>query len=379
MDAELVRARLVIDDVVDVDRIVHVVPGDFGTVIGVYRPPRLERGRGHHARRPELVAAVPAVVDEAGGHQPAVRALDHQAGVRHVDVSSLLRGRQSRFRILSGRRGASPVADILAAVAARARATFTTIGLGAAALALSSCGGLGGVSPIFPTPVSPNGQDIYNLYELISIPAIIVFVGVEVALLWVVLRYRRSRQPLGYVPPQIHGHTGLEIAWTVAPLAIVLAIAVGSFLTLQKDFQPIDNQQMSVTISGHQFGWIYTYDNGVVVDQEGTLAGDVTPFVVPVNTLVKLRFQGTDVIHSWWVPAISGKTDAVPGYDNFSWLKIDQPGTWRGECAELCGAGHSTMQIIVQAMDRSDYDQWVQTQLAKTHASPTPTASPSPS
>ena len=268
---------------------------------------------------------------------------------------------------------------ILAAVAARARATFATLGLVAAALTVSSCGGLGGISPIFPTPVSPNGQDIYNLYALISIPAIIVFVGVEAALLWVVLRYRRSRQPVGYVPPQIHGHNGLEIAWTAAPLAIVLAIAIGSFITLQKDFQPIDNQQMNVTISGHQFGWIYTYDNGVVVDQEGTLAGDVTPFVVPVNTLIKLRFQGTDVIHSWWVPAISGKTDAVPGYDNFSWLKINQVGKWRGECAELCGAGHSTMQIIVQAMDQTDYDQWVQTKLAAQHASPSPSASASPS
>jgi cytochrome c oxidase subunit 2 len=266
-------------------------------------------------------------------------------------------------------------------VAARARATFTTIGLGAAALALSSCGGIGGISPIFPTPVSPNGQDIYNTYLLISIPAIIIFVGVEGALLWVVFRYRRSRQPAGYVPPQVHGNTTLEIVWTLVPLAIVLAIAVVSFVTLQKDFQPVANAQMNVTVSGHQFGWIYTYDNGVVVDQEGTLAGDVTPFVVPVNTLIKLRFQGTDVIHSWWVPAISGKTDAVPGYDNFSWMKIDQVGSWRGECAELCGAGHSTMQIIVQAMDQTDYDQWMQTQLAKQHAAspqPSPSSSPSP-
>jgi cytochrome c oxidase subunit II len=264
-------------------------------------------------------------------------------------------------------------------VAARVRAILTTLGLAAAAVAISSCGGLGGISPIFPTPVSPNGQDIYNTYALISIPAIIVFVGVEAALLWVVIRYRRSRQPVGYVPPQIHGHNGLEIAWTLAPLAIVLAIAVGSFFTLQKDFQPINNQQMLVVVSGHQFGWIYTYENGVKVDQEGTLAADVTPFVVPVNTLVKLQFQGTDVIHSWWVPAISGKTDAVPGYDNFSWLKISQAGTWRGECAELCGAGHSTMQIIVQAMDQSDYDQWMQKQMAALHPSPSPSPSASPS
>jgi cytochrome c oxidase subunit 2 len=263
------------------------------------------------------------------------------------------------------------------AVTARLRAPLTVAGLVLAAILLSSCG-TGGLSPIFPTPVSPNGQNIYNLYIGISIVAIIVFLGVEASILWVVLKYRRSRQPVGYVPPQIHGHNGLEIAWTLAPLAIVLVIVGFSFAELQRDFQPIDNQQMLVVISGHQFGWDYRYENGVVVHQEGTLAGDVTPFVVPTNTLIKLEFQGTDVIHSWWVPAISGKTDAVPGYDNFSWMKIDQPGKWRGECAELCGAGHSTMQIIVQAMNQSDYDQWMQQQLAAP-ASPSPSASASPS
>ena len=258
----------------------------------------------------------------------------------------------------------------LTAVTARLRAPFTIAGLVLTAFLLSSCAA-GGLSPIFPTPVSPNGQDIYNLYIGISVVAIIVFVGTEAAILWVALRYRRSRQPVGYVPPQIHGHNGLEIAWTLAPLVIVLVIVGFSFAELQRDFQPINNQQMLIKVSGHQFGWDYDYGNGVVIHQEGTLAGDVTPFVVPTNTLIKLQFQGTDVIHSWWVPAISGKTDAVPGYDNFSWMKIDQPGKWRGECAELCGVGHSTMQIIVQAMNQPDYDQWMQQQVAA-KASPSP-------
>lgn len=249
------------------------------------------------------------------------------------------------------------------------------------AISLSGCG-IGGLSPIFPTPVSPNGQDIYNTYIGISVPALIIFVGVEAAILWVVIKYRRSRQPVGHVPPQIHGNTRLEIAWTIAPLIVVLSIAAYSFVELQRDFQPINNQQMLVVISGHQFGWDYTYpqQGGFTVHEEGTLAGDVTPFVVPINTLIKLQFEGTDVIHSWWVPAISGKTDAVPGYDNFSWLKIDQVGKWRGECAELCGVGHATMQIIVQSMTQSDFDQWAQQQLAaqqQAGASPSPSASPS--
>jgi cytochrome c oxidase subunit 2 len=249
------------------------------------------------------------------------------------------------------------------------RALLVFAGLAATAFVLSSCD-VGGLSPIFPNPVSPNGQDIYNTYLLITIPAVIIFLGVEIALLWVVLRYRRSTQPAGYVPPQVHGNTRLEVVWTVIPLIIVLAIAAGSFVELQRDFQPISNQQMTVVVSGYQFGWRYNYDNGVVVNQAGTLAGDVEPFVVPTHTLIKLQFRGTDVIHSWWVPAISGKTDAVPGYDNFSWLKIDQVGRWRGECAELCGAGHSTMQIIVQSMDQPDFNNWVAQQ--KATASPTP-------
>jgi cytochrome c oxidase subunit 2 len=181
----------------------------------------------------------------------------------------------------------------------------------------------------------------------------------------VIIRYRRSKLPAGYVPPQVHGNTRLEVAWTVVPLIIVLAIAGYSFNELLKDFQPISNQQMNVTVSGHQFGWAYDYQEyGITVHQEGTLAGEVTPFVVPTHTLIKLRFRGTDVIHSWWVPAISGKTDAVPGYDNFSWLKIDQVGKWRGECAELCGSGHATMQIIVQSMDMPDFNNWVAQQKA---------------
>ena len=243
------------------------------------------------------------------------------------------------------------------------------VGLAALMVTFAACDS-GGLSPIFPQPVSPNGQDIYNTYAYISIVAILVFLGVEAALLWVVIKYRRSAQPVGYIPPQVHGNTRLEIVWTIAPLIIVLGIAAYSFVELQKNFQPITGEQMTVVVSGHQFGWEYDYDNGVVVHQEGSLTSDVTPFVVPVNTLVKLQFRGTDVIHSWWVPAISGKTDAVPGYDNFSWLKIDRVGSWRGECAELCGAGYATMPIIVKSMTQSDFDAWVAKQKAAANPSP---------
>jgi cytochrome c oxidase subunit 2 len=257
-----------------------------------------------------------------------------------------------------------------------ARLLLWTFGLLLLVLVASACEGVGGLSPIFPNPVSPNGKGIYDTYVGISIPAILIFIGVEAALLWVVVRYRRSAQPADYVAPQIHGNTRLEIAWTIAPLIVVLAIAVYSFVELQKDFQPVASSNYTILISGHQFGWNYTYPEGFTVHQEGTLAGDVTPFVVPTHRLIRLEFQGTDVIHSWWVPAVSGKTDAVPGYDNFSWLKIDQEGMWRGECAELCGVGHSTMQIILKAVSEADFVSFVQEQKRLAQASPSPAASP---
>ena len=258
------------------------------------------------------------------------------------------------------------------------RGLLVTLGLAIVGILASACD-TGGLSPIFPQPVSPNGQNIYNLYELISIPAILIFVGTEAALLWVVLKYRKSVQPAGYKPPQIHGNNKVEVVWTILPLIVVMGIASLSFAELQNDFQPVSNQDMTIIVSGHQFGWSYDYGQGVVVNQEGSLNTPVTPFVVPTGKLIKLQFRGTDVIHSWWVPAISGKTDAVPGYDNFSWLKIDQAGEYRGECAELCGTGHATMQIIVQAMSPSDYDAWFAQQLAAANATPTPAESPSPS
>ncbi len=169
----------------------------------------------------------------------------------------------------------------------------------------------------------------------------------------------------------------------------MLAIAGGSFYVLQSNFQPVDPSNYTIKVSGHQFGWDYSYPEGVTVKQEGTLSGDVTPMVVPTHKLVRLQFEGTDVIHSWWVPAISGKTDAVPGYDNFSWMNINQdncgsdvnssPCRYRGECAELCGVGHATMQIIVVAVDQAGFDNWIQQQKAASQASPSPSGSPSPS
>jgi cytochrome c oxidase subunit 2 len=248
-----------------------------------------------------------------------------------------------------------------------------------------------GLSLIFPDPVSPNGKNIYNLYLLITVPAIVIFAGVELALLYIIFRFRRKSPD--HWGATWHGNTPVEITWTVVPTIIVAAIAFLSYQELVTDFTPEAanaGSQMNVAVNGYQFNWTYTYDEGFTVGQK---PGEM--MVVPVGTMVHMTFDSDNVIHSWWVPALTGKTDAVPGYTNQSWIKVDPSvlqtctGNDRhvdqatggcvihGECAELCGAGHSTMQIDVLAVSQVQFDQWVAKE--KVSANPSPSVSPKPS
>ena len=261
----------------------------------------------------------------------------------------------------------------------RPRVLIPGLLLGAALAALGGIEALANFRVIFPDPVSPNGRHLFSLYELISIPAIIIFLGVEAAILYTIFKFRASRRPVGFIPPQWHGNTLLEVVWTVIPLIIVFVIAGLSAGELVADYQSGSSTfhaDLDITVRAHQFGWTYIYPNGYQLAQEGSATGTVKDFVVPVGQVVRLRLEGEDVIHSWWVPALEGKQDAVPGYDNFTWFKIDpsQAGhVFRGECAELCGVGHYTMQIRVKAVTQSEFSAW----LAQQAASPSPSASPS--
>jgi cytochrome c oxidase subunit 2 len=244
-----------------------------------------------------------------------------------------------------------------------------------------------GLSPIVPNGVSPNGQAIHWLYLFISPFAAFIFLLVEGLLITIIIKYRRSRLPADYKPPQWHGNTKLEIAWTIGPALILACVGYFSFRTLQTDFVEPANAagDVNIHIVAHRYGWDYEYSNGVKVDSEGLAAAD-DPMVIPANTMVRIRLDSIDVIHSFWVPDITGKTDAVPGYSNYTWMKVDQTGEWRGECAELCGPGHATMQIRVKAVTPAQYQAWLSQQKKKGSAStdsatvtPKPSPSPSPS
>ncbi len=234
--------------------------------------------------------------------------------------------------------------------------------------------------PSVPRGVSRNGRDIWWLYLLISIPAAVVFIGVEGLLLVIIWKWRRSKLPSDYRPPQWSGHTFLELGWTVIPFLIVTLVGAASFHVMQQDevVPAASEGTVEIHIVAHQFGWKYEYSNGVVIDQE--LGNSADPMVIPVGRFVRLKLDATDVIHSFWVPAITGKTDAVPGYSNYTWMKVNEPGEWRGQCTELCGVDHAQMLIIVKAVPEAEFQSWLSHQkYVQTHPSPKASPSPSPS
>ncbi|MBJ7605594.1 MAG: cytochrome c oxidase subunit II [Candidatus Dormibacteraeota bacterium] len=242
--------------------------------------------------------------------------------------------------------------------------------------ALAAEGSGSGLDPIVPNGKSPNGHHIWQLYLLVSIPALFIFLLVEGLLITVLIKFRRKKLPKGYKPPQWHGHRGLEVLWTVIPALILIVIGSASFITLQNDYtaQASNNPDIDIAVTGHQYGWQFKYPEAFTVDSEGLTP---TPMVIPTSKLVRLKLNSTGVIHGFWVPDLTGKTDLVPGYENVTWVKVSQPGEWRGECTELCGTGHYTMQLRVKAVSQSDYAAFVQKSLAdqaKSKSSPSPRA-----
>jgi cytochrome c oxidase subunit 2 len=223
---------------------------------------------------------------------------------------------------------------------------------------------------------SPNADDIDTLYKLTLYIGLAIFLLVEGTLIWSLVKYRARR---GGTADQIRGNTPLEIGWTVGAATILVILTVVTFLYLddiesppasgpdglqanQAQFASVDQPDpptsggpvLRIHVNGQQYIWRYDYpgDPGALYSYE--------EMVVPTNTTVVLELEASDVIHSWWIPKFGGKADAVPGYVNETWFKVPNPGTYRGQCAELCGFGHADMRAKVVAMSPDDYQQWAE-------------------
>ena len=226
---------------------------------------------------------------------------------------------------------------------------------------------------------SPNADAIASLYKIVLYIAAFVFVVVEGALAYSVYKFRAKK---GAVAAQIHGNTRLEIGWTLAATLILVVLTVVTFVKLPSIIDPPNSdanglvlsasvtqptppngRKLTVCIQGRQYMWRYTYGasclNGAFSDK---LPYSYQEMVVPEHTTVVLDIQSTDVIHSWWVPSLGGKVDAVPGYTTYTWFKVPHTGLYRGQCAQLCGTNHAAMTAFVKVVTPDQYTAWVQQQ-----------------
>jgi cytochrome c oxidase subunit II len=212
----------------------------------------------------------------------------------------------------------------------------------------------GGFSPVAPR--SANAERIETTYWFIFGFAAAIFLIVEVSLVVFILRFRsrgRSREVEG---PQIRGHARLELVWTAVPVLILALIAVFVFYKLPgiKDVPKAGaaGSQLQVDVEGRQFYWQLTYPNGVI---------SIDRMRVPAGRPVRLAVTSpvSDVIHSWWIPALGGKIDAIPGHPNHTWFEVAKPGVYEGQCAEFCGIQHTAMRATVEVVPASEFDTWL--------------------
>jgi cytochrome c oxidase subunit II len=223
------------------------------------------------------------------------------------------------------------------------------------ALSGTALAGNGGFAPV--PPESPNAEGIMESYLWVTIFTGAIFVLVQGSLIWFIIWYWRRRRARTEDGAQIHGNTNLELAWTVAPVLIL--VAIGSFVFYKlPGIQDVpsasaDGGRVDVEVKGYRFYWSFRYPNGVIT---------VDTLRAPVDQPMKLNVTAPDfdVIHSWWIPALGGKIDAIPGVVNETWFNAEAPGVYRGQCAELCGIQHAEMKADVEAMPRDEFEQWLE-------------------
>lgn len=214
-------------------------------------------------------------------------------------------------------------------------------------------------------PAGPVARWQRDIYYLLFWAAVFVFVTVTSALVFALVRYRGRRRD-GGLPPQVHGNRALEIAWTFAPAVVLTVIAVPMVMVAFRVATPPAGTSLEVRVVGHQWWWEFNYP-----DLGFTTANEMH---IPVGRPVKLVLESADVIHSFWVPKLAGKTDNIPNRQNTMWLQADEPGVYMGQCAELCGVGHALMRFRVVAQPEEEFQAWVEAQKAPPREPATPLA-----
>jgi len=205
------------------------------------------------------------------------------------------------------------------------------------------------------SPESQDNRDIILLYKIIFWIALVVFIGVQGAIVFTVMKYRQRREDEPR-PEQIHGNQRLEVLWTIIPALVLVAIFIPTVRTMFQINDRNDDSTYTIEVYGKQWWWEVHYK------QPENVANVITAneFYIPVNTRVRIELNSTNVIHSFYVPQLAGKMDVIPGHTNVMSVKADEPGMYYGECAEYCGDSHAYMRFKIMAVPQDQFDLWVQ-------------------
>ncbi len=226
-----------------------------------------------------------------------------------------------------------------------------------------------------PRGVTENSQTLYNLHMLVFWVCVIIGVGVFAVIFYSIFKHRKSK---GHQAAQFHESTTVEVIWTVIPFIILIAIAFPATKALIQ-LEDVENADMTIKITGYQWKWKYDYLEDEISfysnlstpraeiynnseKNENYLLEVDNEVVIPINKKVRFLITAADVIHSWWVPNLAVKQDAIPGFVNEAWTRVTVPGTYRGQCTELCGRDHGFMPVVVRAVTQDEYNQWVESQ-----------------
>ncbi|MBD3618538.1 MAG: cytochrome c oxidase subunit II [Chromatiales bacterium] len=232
-----------------------------------------------------------------------------------------------------------------------------------------------------PRGVTEISNTVYDLHMLIFWICVVIGIVVFGAMFYSIVKHRKSR---GVQAAQFHESTTVEILWTLVPFLILVGMAIPATKTLIA-MEDTSNADMTIKVTGYQWKWHYDYmDEGIGffsnlatpraaienrADKGEHYLLDVdNPIVVPINKKIRFLVTANDVIHAFWVPDLAMKKDAIPGFVNELWTRIDEPGVYRGQCAELCGKDHGFMPIVVVAMEENEYLDWVAEQKAAREA-----------
>ena len=220
--------------------------------------------------------------------------------------------------------------------------------------------------------VTAVSRNIYGLHMTIFMICAAIGLIVFGVMFYSIFKHRKSK---GAVPQQFHESTLVEVIWTAIPFLILVLMAIPATKTLI-DIYNTDEAEVDIKITGYQWKWQYEY-LGEDISFFSNLSTPIEemhnvrkksphyllevdePLVVPVGKKIRFLVTAADVIHSWWVPALAVKRDAIPGFINEAWTNIDTPGIYRGQCAELCGINHAFMPVVVEAKSQSDFDEWL--------------------